>query len=136
SLTPSPTATATPSLTPTPTASPSPSLTPTPTPTKVGNDISYPQCGKTLPTGHGFGIVGVNGGIATTTNPCLSVELLWAGQAIGTVNQAKVQLYVNTGNPGGLNTASWPQNNIDPLGNTAPNPNGICDGSDSLACSW
>ncbi|HVA96974.1 MAG TPA: hypothetical protein VND99_04930 [Candidatus Acidoferrales bacterium] len=125
-LTPTPTATAT----PTPTTIP----TPTPTITKVGNDISYPQCGNTFPTGQGFGIVGINGGIATTTNPCLSTELLWAGQSLGTANQAKVQLYVNTGNPGLLGT--WPVNNTDPLGDTSPNPYGTCDGTDSTACAW
>ncbi|HSX09778.1 MAG TPA: hypothetical protein VLF93_06510 [Candidatus Saccharimonadales bacterium] len=136
-LTPTPTATDTPTmtLTPTPTASETP--TPTPDPTKIGNDISYPQCNKTLPTGQRFGIVGVNGGIAVTTNPCLSTQLLWANQSTGsTPNQNKVQLYVNTGNPGGLNTPSWPTNNTDPAGNVAPNPDGTCDGSDSLACSW
>lgn len=127
-------ATATPTFTPTPTASPSP--TPTAEPLKIGNDISYPQCGKTFPAGQGFGIVGVNGGIATTTNPCLSTQLIWASQSRGTPNQPKIQLYVNTGNPGGLNTASWPKNNTDPMGDTAPNPHGTCDNSDSLACAW
>lgn len=150
SLTPTPTASVTPTMTLTPTpdasASPTPTVdppsgTPTATPTatpvtKIGNDVSYPQCGQTLPTGQGFGIVGVNGGLATTTNPCLSTELLWAGQALGTANQGKVQLYVNTGNPGGLNTPSWPKNNTDPAGNAAPNPNGTCDGSNSQACAW
>jgi hypothetical protein len=43
---------------------------------------------------------------------------------------------VNTGNPGGLNTASWPQNNTDPAGNVAPNPYGTCDHGDSVACAW
>lgn len=133
-LTPTPTASAspTPTVTPSPTASPSP----TPTITKIGIDVSYPQCGQTLPTGQGFGIVGVNGGIATTTNPCLSTQLLWAKQSLGTVGQSPIQLYVNTGNPGGLNTPSWPQNNVDPGGTTASNPYGTCDGSDSLACAW
>lgn len=79
--------------------------------------------------------MGVNGGIATTTNPCLSTQLIWANQALGTSNQAPVQLYVNTGNPG-LLSAVWPTNNTDPAGNTAPNPHGVCDGSDSLACAW
>ncbi|MGI8419499.1 MAG: hypothetical protein ACR2LN_02535 [Candidatus Levyibacteriota bacterium] len=127
-------------LTPTPTASPTPTvtLTPTPTPTvtKVGNDISYPQCDKTLPTGYGFGIVGVNGGIASTTNPCLSSELQWADKSLGTANQAKIQIYINTGNPGGLNTLTWPKNNTDPAGNVTSNPYGTCDGSDSNACAW
>ncbi len=135
-----PTATATPTmtLTPTPTATDSPTPTPTPTITRVGNDISYPQCGQTLPTGQGFGIVGINGGLATTNNPCLSTELLWAEQSLGTQNQAKVQLYVNTGNPGEVNppTPSWPQNNTDPTGNVASNPYGTCDGSNSNACAW
>ncbi len=143
-----PTASATPTITPTdtPTATPSPTLsltptatdtpTPTPTVTKVGNDISYRQCNNSFPSGQGFGIVGINGGLATTTNPCLSTQLLWAEQSLGTQNQAKVQVYVNTGNPGGLNTPSWPKNNTDPSGNTAPNPFGTCDGSDSTACAW
>lgn len=62
--------------------------------------------------------------------------MLWAKTSIGTPNQAQIQFYVNTGNPGGLNTASWPTNNIDPTGVTAPNPYGTCDNSDSLACAW
>jgi hypothetical protein len=62
--------------------------------------------------------------------------LSWAAAANGPTNQAKIQLYVNTGNPGGLNTASWPHNNTDPAGNQTNNPYGTCDGSDSLACSW
>jgi hypothetical protein len=139
-LTPTPDASATPTVDPSdppdPSATPTATITPTPTPTQVGNDISYPQCGQTLPTGQGYGIVGVNGGLATTTNPCLSTELLWAGQSLGTANQAKVQLYVNTGNPGGLGTPSWPQNNTDPAGNVSPNPVGTCDGSVSDACAW
>lgn len=139
---PSPTLTETPSPTETPTATPSPTLTPTetitptPTPTKIGNDISYPQCGKELPSGSGFGIIGVNDGIASTTNPCLDTELSWASLTQGVLNQSKIQLYVNTGNPGGLNTASWPTSNTDPAGNSAPNPYGLCDGSNSTACSW
>jgi len=115
-------------------------MTPTPTPTVVpnvtGNDISYPQCGKVYPTGQDFGIVGVNGGIASTTNPCLSSQLSWANTSAGLGALGKVQLYVNTGNPGGLNTVTWPKNNIDPLGNTAPNPYGECDNSNSQSCAW
>jgi hypothetical protein len=140
---PSPTPTSTPSITPSPTSTPSatPTMTPTPTPTPnpepIGNDISYPQCGKSYPTGQLFGIVGVNGGIASTTNPCLSSELSWAANTIDSaINQAKIQLYVNTGNPGGLNTATWPQNNTDPEGNMTTNPHGTCDGSNSVACAW
>lgn len=109
---------------------------PAPTNTPVGNDISWPQCGKAYPTNHAFGIVGVNGGLATTTNDCLSSQLVWARQSSGLTNQPKIQLYVNTANPGGLSTPSWPRHNTDPAGNPAPNPKGTCDGSDSIACAW
>lgn len=129
-----PTPTMTPTATPTPTPTSTPSPSPTPTITKIGNDISYPQCNNAFPSGQGFGIVGVNGGIATTTNPCLSTELLWSGQSLGTANQSKTQLYVNTGNPG--LAGSWPSNNNDPLGNISPNPYGTCDGTVNNACAW
>src|SRR4051794_22516535 len=66
----------------------------------AGNDISWPQCGRTLPTGQAFGIVGVNNGLANTTNPCLATELSWAGNSKGTTLQPKTALYVNTANPG------------------------------------
>lgn len=104
--------------------------------TPLGIDVSWPQCGKTLPETQAFGIVGVNGGLATTTNPCLKDQLIWASKSVGGTSQEKIQLYVNTANPGGLNTASWPTNNIDPNNNPSPNPHGDCDGSDSLACAW
>lgn len=98
--------------------------------TPLGIDISWPQCGKTLPSGQAFGIVGVNGGLATTTNPCLKDQLLWAKKSVGGTPQDKTQLYVNTANPGGLSTPSWP------TAGSPENPIGPCDGSDSLACAW
>jgi hypothetical protein len=101
-----------------------------------GADISYPQCGTTLPTGQTFGIVGVNNGVANTNNPCFSTQLAWAQRSSGTTVQPKAQLYVNTANPGGLNTASWPSNNVDSTGFTTSNPYGICDHSNSSACAW
>lgn len=107
-----------------------------PASTPLGIDVSWPQCGKRLPTDHAFGIVGVNGGLATTTNDCLKDQLIWAYQAIGGTNQEKVQLYVNTANPGGLNTPSWPKSNIDSAGNTTSNPYGTCNGADTSACAW
>lgn len=106
------------------------------TATPLGIDVSWPQCGKQLPTTQAFGIVGVNGGLATTTNPCLKDQLVWASRSVGGTPQAILQLYVNTANPGGLNTASWPGNNTDPAGNNTSNPYGACNGSDSLACAW
>jgi hypothetical protein len=100
-------------------------------PSTVGNDISYPQCGKTLPSGQAFGIVGVTGGLATTENSCLAQQLTWAAASTGAVAaQPKVQLYVNTANPGEIidQVTTWPTS-----GDT---PYGACDGTNSLACSW
>lgn len=93
-----------------------------------GYDVSYPQCKSVLPTGQTFAIVGVNDGLANTTNPCLQAELTWASKSTGTTAQPKTQLYVNTANPGGLNTASWPL--------TGTNAYGTCNGSNSTACAY
>ena len=79
--------------------------------TTVGYDVSYPQCGTTLPTAHAFGVVGVNGGLATTSNPCLAAQLTWAWQSSGAVPaQSKAQVYLNTANPGEIRTQvqTWP----------------------------
>ncbi len=106
----------------------------------VGYDISYPQCGKRLPTGQYFGIVGVNGGTAATTNPCLAEQLIWANKSkVGSL-QPPVQLYVNTANPGEVisQITTWPTNNIDKTGfdTSGINPYGICTGANDMACSW
>ncbi|MCW2702113.1 MAG: hypothetical protein JWQ37_108 [Blastococcus sp.] len=92
-----------------------------------GVDVSYPQCGRPLPTGHAFAIIGVNGGRPTTTNPCLATELAWAAEASGGTVHDDIQLYVNTGNPGGQ-SAVWPQ--------SGRNHHGTCDGSNSRACAY
>jgi hypothetical protein len=105
-------------------------------PINIGYDVSYPQCSKTLPAKQAFGVVGLNDGLANTTNPCLSKQLSWAAKSTGQTSQPKVQLYVNTANPGGLNTSSWPNDNSDPGGVVTDNPYGNCDGSNSLACSY
>ena len=97
----------------------------------VGYDVSFPQCGSTLPTGQAFAVVGVNGGRATTANPCLSAQLRWAARSSGAVAaQPKVQLYLNTGNPGQVReqVTTWPR-----TGNT---PYGACDGRNTMACSY
>jgi hypothetical protein len=106
--------------------------------TAVGNDISYPQCDATLPSDHAFGIVGVNGGTAANTNPCLDVQLTWAHAAVGGTTQPKAQLYVNTANPGEVidQITTWPTNNTDKTGYTTENPYGICTGANDMACSW
>jgi hypothetical protein len=92
----------------------------------VGVDVSYPQCGKPLPTGQAFAIVGVNGGTATKTNPCLADQLAWAAQSTGGTVHDDVQLYVNTANPAGA--GSWPR--------SGTNRHGPCDGSNSRACAY
>jgi hypothetical protein len=43
-----------------------------------GFDVSYPQCGRVLPTGAAFAIVGVNGGAPLTSNRCLRAQVDWA----------------------------------------------------------
>jgi hypothetical protein len=101
-----------------------------------GIDISYPQCGVKVPTDQAFGIVGINGGTAATTNPCLVQQLAWASKSSGAVPaQDKIQLYVNTGNPGQVQeqmSTKWP------TASTAPvtNPYGACNGANDQACSW
>ncbi|HEY2003981.1 MAG TPA: hypothetical protein VGH44_02605 [Candidatus Saccharimonadia bacterium] len=102
----------------------------------LGMDVSYPQCGKSLPTTPAFAVVGVNGGVANNFNRCFSSELTWAEGASGGTQQPKVSVYVNTGNPGDVlaqyNLADWPTS-------TNPaDPYGSCMGvwTDDLACSW
>ncbi len=100
-------------------------------PTRVGYDVSHPQCGSTLPTARAFAVVGVNGGLSTRANPCLAAQLRWAAGSNGSVpTQPKVQLYLNTANPGELRTqvTTWPT-----AGST---PYGSCAGDNDMACSW
>ena len=113
-------------------------VAPTPTKEYVGYDISYPQCGRKLPTGQAFGIVGVNGGNAATTNPCLIEQLKWANRSTGGTAQPNIQLYVNTANPGEVITqiTTWPTSNIDKTGYITINPYGQCSGANDMACSW
>ena len=100
-------------------------------PTRVGYDVSHPQCGSTLPSSRAFAVVGVNGGVSTKANPCLATQLRWAAKANGSVaEQPRVQLYLNTANPGELRTqvTTWPR-----AGST---PYGACAGGNDMACSW
>jgi hypothetical protein len=102
----------------------------------IGYDVSYPQCGRTLPTNHAFAVVGVNGGNAATFNECLATQLSWANQASGLVEkQPKVQLYVNTANPAQDPLYTW---SSWPTSSTENNPYKECSGerTNSLACSW
>ncbi len=104
------------------------------TTSSLGNDVSYPQCSSTLPTGQAFGIVGVNGGIASTSNSCFTTELTWAQQSTGVTAQPKAMLYVNTANPGHA-SAVWPTSN-DVYGTNVTSVYGTCDGSESAACAY
>lgn len=125
--------------------------------TTTGFDVSYPQCGSTLPTPAAFGIVGVNGGLANDSNPCFGPsstypsysqsELYWAlTTSVGGTSQPKASLYVNTADPGnmvsGKPIADWPTSG----GNSTY---GTCTtttvtsrghtytvGADSDACAW
>ena len=73
----------------------------------TGVDVSYPQCGSSLPSGQAFGIVGVNGGLANDYNPCLASEWTYASTSTGSTKQAKAQTYLNTADPGN-GVADWP----------------------------
>lgn len=91
----------------------------TPWPGAVGNDISYPQCGMSMPKNPVFGIVGVNGGRAFTANPCLRQQLAWAKRA----QNRGPAFYANTGNPGPAYTRRWPIGQTSPRVCRASNPN-------------
>lgn len=106
----------------------------------TGIDVSWPQCGKTLPTDKAFAIVGVNGGLANNSNPCFIEQLTWAQQSLGGTNQPLASLYVNTTNPG-LLSASWPTSNqykgVDTSTSiTVENPHGTCTGAEDAACAY
>lgn len=86
-------------------------------------DVSYPQCGKTLPSSPTGGIVGVNGGVVFSANPCLGTEWSWALKGASVAPA----FYANTADPGPAYSSHWP------AGQTAPM---ACDGSNSTACSY
>jgi hypothetical protein len=86
-------------------------------------DVSYPQCGKALPSPINGGIVGVNGGIVLSGNPCLATEYAWAAKA----TTYAPAFYANTGNPGPAYSSHWP------AGQQLP---AVCDGTNTEACSY
>ncbi len=97
----------------------------------AGYDVSYPQCAGSFPSSPIFGIVGVNGGVASDFNPCLAQELAWAGGAPGQKrpNQPALSLYIDTGNPGAHHVAAWPSAGTAPV-------YGTCNGLLTNACSY
>ncbi len=124
--------------------------------TPTGNDVSYPQCGGTLPASPAFGIVGVTGGLANDLNPCFGPsasypsysqsELYWAvASSVGGTSQPKASLYANTGDPGnvynGSVIADWPTSGSTPYGpcstTTVTLSSGTATvGANSDACAW
>src|SRR5579884_47189 len=83
-----------------------------------GLDVSFPNCGQTLPSSRpDIVIVGVEGGRSFTVNPCLADEFHWAG-ATG----HHYEVYINTSYPAGSNIHR---------GDTGPK--GSC-GPDDWAC--
>lgn len=101
----------------------------------MGYDVSWPQCGSTLPSGQAFAIVGVNGGLANNANPCFASQLAWARKSTGGTSQPKAALYVNTANPG-LKGSWWPKSNEYPAGAAVDNPYGQCTGGEDAACAF
>ncbi|MEK0154599.1 hypothetical protein [Arthrobacter oryzae] len=103
----------------------------------LGIDVSWPQCGQTLPEGLAFAIVGVNNGLANATNPCLQEQLDWAESTVRypqATSQPRVALYVNTANPG-LAGSWWPSSNFY-MGTVVKNPYGKCEGKNDRACAY
>jgi hypothetical protein len=98
----------------------------------TGYDASYPQCSGSYPSNPLFAIVGVNGGVANNTNPCLGGELQWARRTPGQnrPGQPSLSLYVDTANPGGeRQVADWPRGGTTPL-------YAACNGKLTNACSY
>ncbi len=101
-----------------------------PSPT-TAYDVSYPQCSGSYPSQPLFGVVGVNGGLANNTNPCLGSELHWASDAPGEKQpqQPPLSLYIDTANPGAHHVADWPTGGSTGL-------YGACNGELTNACSY
>jgi hypothetical protein len=110
----------------------------------TGVDVSYPQCGTTLPGGQAFGIVGVNGGLANDYNSCLAGQWTYASGSTGTTNQAKAQTYLNTADPGNgvadwpspANYGSYPDPSVTPYGSCTYASGGSGPGAMSTACAY
>ncbi|MEN9751850.1 MAG: hypothetical protein RLZZ600_897, partial [Actinomycetota bacterium] len=100
--------------------------------TSDGFDVSWAQCGQTLPRPGAFSIIDVDGGRPFATNSCLTSQISWA-KAGG----SQIQLYANTANPGGptlirhvqgssstsnYNFSNWPSNPTAYDASTNPRP--------------
>ena len=86
-------------------------------------DVSWPQCGESLPARADAAIVGVNGGKPYEENPCLAEQYGWAASAAG-----QPAFYMNTANPGAdSRIVDWYRQNT-------PNPS--CSRSNEAACAY
>jgi len=108
----------------------------------TGIDVSWPQCGKTIPADQSFGIVGVNGELGNQPNPCFSTQLGWAANSAGGTAQDDTQLYALVQNPGAAPGVSWPTSNSFAGSTVTGSPYGVCtpatDGTPrtTRACSY
>jgi hypothetical protein len=84
-----------------------PSRPPPATVPSLGFDVSHPQCGLALPSGGGYGIVGISRGKALTANPCLKTQLAWAN------NKPGHAVYLNTGYPGTSDPVAYGRSAVD-----------------------
>jgi len=80
-------------------------------------------------------VIGVNGGVASNSNPCFSSEYNSAFLLGGSTEQPHASVYVNTGNPG-LAAAWWPASDHTQIGTAIVNPNGSCDNLPGAACAY
>lgn len=99
-----------------------------------GGDVSRNQQSD-LPVIGDFGVVAVNTGLPTETNPFLASQLAWAATASG-VGHSKVDVYLASANPG-LAGAWWPRGDRTRAGTTVHSPYGACVGEHATtACAW
>jgi hypothetical protein len=100
-------------------------------PAPAGYDLAAPQCSGSYPSNPLFAVVGVNGGLANTANPCLAGELRWAQRVPGQKRPAQPPLsfYIDTANPGAHHVADWPRGGTTPV-------YGACNGLLTDACSY
>lgn len=95
----------------------------------VGYDISWPQCGAAFPANPAFVVLGVNGGLPFSPNPCLGAgsqpsQLAWGGLG--------ADLYINTANPGPDLSSRWPRGQVSPRECDTP----ARPGADTLDCAY
>lgn len=68
----------------------------------LGFDVSWPNCGKTLPTGTVLAVIGVTGGKPYTKNPCFRAQYVAAHR------RGVVRFYMNLNKPRGVISLSGP----------------------------